>query len=258
MIDLPLGVAGFGTVLLLCGFAVGGLALVRRRVLPRLVHGEGDAEFSGAMVHSVMVFYGLALALISVDVWQRYGHAEGIVSNEATALAMLYRDAGGYPEPTRSQLQGEIRGYTEHVIREAWPLQRKGEVPSGGVALMNQLQTALFTFQPSTESQGLLHGEALNAYNRLIEARRLRLDAVETHLPGVMWTVIVLGALISVSTSFFFRVKDPRLHVTLVLFLASFIGLVIFLTMVLDRPFQGHLALSPRPYQLVYDQLMSH
>ena len=40
------------------------------------------------------------------------------------------------------------------------------------------------------------------------------------------------------------------------LVLATFIGLVIFMIVALDRPFRGDLGLPPEPYQLVYDQLM--
>jgi hypothetical protein len=45
-------------------------------------------------------------------------------------------------------------------------------------------------------------------------------------------------------------------HAIQVSFLAAFIGLVIFMTVALDRPFCGDLGLGPEPYQLVYDQLM--
>jgi hypothetical protein len=72
----------------------------------------------------------------------------------------------------------------------------------------------------------------------MIQARRLRLDAVHTGLPAVMWVIIVLGALISLSASFFFKVEDVRLHGIQVLLLAVFIGLVIFMIFALDRPFQ--------------------
>jgi hypothetical protein len=42
--------------------AIGRLLLVRRRVLPHLrIHVE-DSEVSGALVQSIMVFYGLAVA----------------------------------------------------------------------------------------------------------------------------------------------------------------------------------------------------
>jgi hypothetical protein len=254
--DLPIALSGPAIVLSLCLLAVGGLLLVRRRVLPKLrIHIE-DSEFSGSLVQSVMVFYGLAVALISVNVWQTYGDVSKIISQEATALAALYRDVSGYPEPVRAQLQDELRDYVRYVIEEAWPLQQRGKIPTGGVARVNRFQDKLTAFEPASEGQKLLHGETLRAYNHMIEARRLRLDAVETGLPTVMWIVIVLGSAISLSAAFFFRVDDVRLHGILVTLLALFMGLVIFMILVLDRPFRGDLGLSARPYQLIHDDLM--
>jgi hypothetical protein len=179
-----------------------------------------------------------------------------MVSGEATALGALYRDVSTYPEATRHPLQTELRNYTLYVIEEAWPLQRRGKIPGGGVERLNRFQATLAGFEPATEGQKLLHGETLRAYNLMIQARRLRLDAVHTGLPGVMWGVIITGAFIGLSASFFFKVEDGRLHGLMVLLLAAFIGLVIFMTFALDRPFRGDLGLPAEPYQLIYDQLM--
>jgi hypothetical protein len=254
--DLPLIITGPAIVGSLCLFAIGGLLVIRRRVLPRLRIQDEDAHFSAAMVHSVMVFYGLALALIAVNVFETYADVSKIISQEATALAVLYRDVSAYPEPIRPQLQKELRDYVGYVIDEAWPLQQHGQVPSAGIERMNRFQGILVTFEPATERQKLLHAEALRAYNNMILARRLRLDAVATGLPGVMWIVIVVGAVISLSASFFFKVEDVRLHGILVTLLAMFIGMVIFMTFALDRPFRGDLGVRPEPYQLIYDHLM--
>ena len=103
----------------------------------------------------------------------------------------------------------------------------------------------------------MLHAEALRAYNHLIEARRLRLDAVGTKLPAVMWTVIVVGAFIGLSATFFFQVEDARLHALLVTMLATFLGVVVFMILALDRPFRGDLGIGPEPYRLIQDQLMT-
>ena len=254
--DLPLLLVGPAIIAGLWLFAVVGLWLVRRYVLPRLRVQSEDSEFSGAMLQSVMVFYGLAVALIAVSVWQTYSDVSKTVSQEATALAAIYRDANSYPEPSRSQLQNELRDYTQYVIQEAWPLQRAGKVPAGGVERMNRFQATLVSFEPATESQKLLHGETLRAYNEMIKARRQRLDAVNTGLPAVMWAVIVIGALIGLSASFFFRVVDPRLQRIQVLLLATFIGLIIFMILALDRPFRGDLGVRADSYQLIYDQVM--
>ena len=254
--DLPLFVSGFGIILGLCGFAIAGLMFVRCRILPRLQVQLEDSEFTGAMVQAIMVFYGLALALIAVSVWQTYSDVSKIISEEATAIGALYRDVSGYPEPPRSALRSELHAYVDYVIHQAWPLQARGEVPAGGVENMNRFQATLIAFEPTTDGQKLLHGEALRAYNHMIQARRLRLDAVQTGLPNVLWFVVFAGAIISLSASFFFKVVDARLHGILVVLLAMFIGLVIFMTLALDRPFRGDLGLRPDAYQLLVDQLM--
>src|SRR5436305_4191719 len=157
MLDAPLAILGPAIILSLSAMALIGLALVRRFVLPRLRVTEGDSEFSGAVVQSIMVFYGLALALIAVNVWQTYNDVSKTVSQEAITFAALYRDVSGYPEPIRSKLQAEVRGYVDFIIHRAWPLMRKGQVPTEGVDWMNRLQTVLVSFEPAGEGQKILH-----------------------------------------------------------------------------------------------------
>ena len=256
LFNLPLVIVGAAILILLCAFALGGLSIFSRQILPRLKLGPEESVFTSAMMQAVMVFYGLAVALIAVSVWQTHTDAAGTISGEASALGVLYRHVGGYPEPLRSQLRQDLREYLDYVIHEAWPLQRRGLVPSGGVEKVNDFETRLVTFEPATEGQKLLHGETLRAYSQMIEARRLRLDAVLTGLPGVLWFVIVIGALVSLSSTFFFQVEDARLQRIQVVLLALFIGLLIFIIFALDRPFRGDLGLQPDPYQLIYDQLM--
>ena len=256
LFNLPLVIVGAAILILLCAFALGGLSIFSRQILPRLKLGPEESVFTSAMMQAVMVFYGLAVALIAVSVWQTHTDAAGTISGEASALGVLYRHVGGYPEPLRSQLRQDLREYLDYVIHEAWPLQRRGLVPSGGVEKVNDFEVKLVTFEPATEGQKLLHGETLRAYSQMIEARRLRLDAVLTGLPGVLWFVIVIGALVSLSSTFFFQVEDARLQRIQVVLLALFIGLLIFIIFALDRPFRGDLGLQPDPYQLIYDQLM--
>jgi hypothetical protein len=256
MLDTPLVILGPAIILSLVAIALIGLLLVRRFILPRLRVSVADSEFSGAVVQSIMVFYGLALALISVNVWQTYNDVGKTISVEATTFYTLYRDVSGYPEPTRSKLQGEIRGYIKQVIDEAFPLMHKGQVPTAGVEWMTRFQGPLMDFEPTSESQKIIHTETLAAYNRATLARRMRVDAVTTGLPGVMWVVIVVGAVISISSCYFFRVEDVRVHCILVALLAALIGLVITMTIAMNHPFRGTLALTADSYQLVYDQLM--
>jgi hypothetical protein len=86
LFDLPLVIAGPAIIVSLCLLAIGGMLLVRRRVLPRLRINEEDAHFSGTMVHSVMAFYGLAVALIAVNVFERVAASSTLRSDYVRRL----------------------------------------------------------------------------------------------------------------------------------------------------------------------------
>ena len=256
--ELPLWVTGPVIIGALCLYAIVGLRLTRRYCLPRMKFNDDDSNYGSGMVQAVMVFYGLAVALIAMNVWQTYDNVTQLISQEATAIAGLYRDVSGYPEPTRTQLRQTLREYTDYIIHQAWPLQQRGNVPAGGVEIMNRFQGILIGFEPATEGQKILHAEALHAYNRLVETRRMRLDAAGTRLPGILWFVIIAGALVSLSSAFFFKLEDPWVHGIHVVLLAVFMGMIIFMILALDRPFVGDLGVRPDSYQLIYDHLMNN
>jgi len=258
LLSLPLWALAVVLNAWLIGFALASLSTLRRWVLPRL-HIDTDASlFLGAAVmQSAMVLYGLVAALTAVSVWSKHSQVSGTVSQEATAIAILWRDLGGYPQRERDEMRAVLRGYTIQVIEEAWPEQRQGRVPRMGVEWLNRFQAQLFPFEPTSESQKVLHAQTLDAYNGLIAARNARLDAVNTELPGVMWFVLLPGAMGCLLLCLFFHIEDVRFQAVLLTGLAGFVAMVLFVIVSLDRPFQGPMAISADSYQLIHDQLMT-
>jgi hypothetical protein len=254
--SIPSFVLGFVMVGTFVGLGLAGLSLTRRWVLPWLGDLSLAGEFTATVHHGILIIYGLAVALIAVAVWENYTDATKLASGEATALAALYRDAGGYPEPVRSQLRARIRDYTAEIIHLAWPLQRSGRVPTEGVELVDGIQDEMFAFIPTGEAQGILHAEALRAFNIMVEARRLRLDAVGSALPPAMWAVVLFGGLIAMFASFLFEVRNLRLQRLVIALLASVLGLLVFMIVRYDYPFRGTHGISSESYELVFDHLM--
>ena len=257
LFDLPLVLTGPILIGVLVVASLAALGWFRRHELPRLRFGDGDVEFGAAMLASIMVFYGLATALTAVQVWEGYEKVREINEQEASSLAAFYRNASQYPEPLRSVLRERVRTYTQQVIHDSWPLQRKGRIPREGVRFMDDLQAMLVRFEPTTEAQKVLAFETLASFDRMMEARRMRLGSVGRKLPGILWLVILLGAFVSLVSAFYFPVHEARLHRVQVGLLAGFIGLVIFMIFALDRPYRGDLGLRPHPYELLYEQLMT-
>jgi len=250
----------FRAALLLIGVvelvSIVGLLLTRRFILPRFHFGEGINDAISGTVQAIGVFYGITVGLIAVAVWNTNTSSAGLVSNEAGSIGALYRDVSGYPSPLRDELRAKLREYTVFLIDESWPAQRKGEILQRGTAIMDDFQNKLFTFEPASQGQMALHTETLRSYNRLIEYRRLRIDAVKSGLSNTMWAVIWLGAAISIGVAYFYRIEDAKLHAVLVILMSGFLAVVLFMIVINDKPFYGAVSISPAPYQLILDHLI--
>ena len=254
--SLPLWLLAVALNVWLIGFALAGLWVARRYIFPRLGLRYEDAYLAAPVAQSIMLLYGLVAALTAVGVWQRYSEVSDVASAEATAIASLWRDLGGYPEPVRAATRDILRGYTEQVINGAWPKQRRGEIPTEGVEWMDRLQAEMYAFEPATEGQKILHAEALHGFNELVQQRRQRLDSVSAAIPGVLWWVLMPGALGCLVAFVFFYVNDVRLHAWLLVGVAVFLAMVLLVIIALDRPFSGEAAIGTDSYQLVYDHQM--
>jgi Protein of unknown function (DUF4239) len=233
-----------------------GLLLARRFVVPKLRYHDGVNDAVSGTVQAIGVFYGITVGLIAVGVWNTYSNASELVSNEATAIATLYRDVSSYPESTKSECQARLREYAVYLIHEAWPAQRTGKEIHKGRAIIDNLQSSIHTFEPKTQSQAISHAEILRAYNRLLDARRLRADAVNNGLSTVMWAVIWVGAAISIGIAYFYRIEDLRLHSILIVLMSGFLAMLLFMIVINDKPFYGAVSVSPDPYQQVIDQVI--
>src|SRR5215211_226674 len=234
--------------------SLAGLVLARRFVVPRLSY-EGDInEAVSGTVQAIGVFYGITVGRIAAGVWSTHATASELASREATSVATLYRDAGGYPRPLRDELRSELRKYTVFVIEEAWPAQQKGrgQTLDRGAHIMDDFQFKLYTFEPATPGQVALHSETLKAYNQLHENRRLRIDAVASGLSPVMW----VGAVNSVGVAYLYRIEDPKLHAVLVSLMGGFLAVVLFMIVINDKPFYGPASVSSDPYKLILNRLI--
>lgn len=61
--------------------------------------------------------------LLSLSSWAAYGpgtrRCRTPCPREATAIAILWRDLGGYPQRERDSMREVLRGYTKQIIEEA-------------------------------------------------------------------------------------------------------------------------------------------
>lgn len=256
--EIPPRTAALIMVIFIESLALVGLVLVRRFVIPRLHYHDGANDAVSGTVQAIGVFYGITVGLIAVGVWNTNSNASELVSREAASVGALYRDVSEYPSPLRDELRAKLKEYTLYVINDAWPAQRMGQGQNitGGVKILDDFQSKLYSFQPANASQAALQSETLRAYNNLIEYRHLRIDAVGGGLSTVMWWVIWVGAAISIGIAYFFNIPDFKLHAILIILMGGFLAMVLFMIVINDKPFYGASSISYEPYRLILERLM--
>lgn len=237
--------------------ALTGLALTARHVRATTLHRQLDNGAIAGLLAALIGIYAIAAGLTAVAVWSNTGDAAANVGREAAAITVLYHDLGGYPQPVQNKAKQALIAYTEYVISQEWPLHQKGEAPSGTLKAIVDAQQVMFAFEPATEGQKIIHAQVLQAYSKLIEARRMRLQAVtDTALPGELWVVVILLGVIAISSCFLLRVDSYAMHAIITILVASPIALILYFIAVTDRPFQGGVSVSPEPYRAVLEKIM--
>ena len=236
-------------------FGLVGMFAMRRWVR-RLHGGHSHNDIVSVFFSSMSVFYGVAVGLFALGAWQNYTDVDSKLALESATLAELYRDVSHYPEPTRSVLQNDLRAYVRNLIDISWPQFRRGIADRANNGTLDAFYDRLAEFEPASETQKLIHAEVLQQFNRLIGLRKLRLQNVTVGLPRVMWVLVILGAISTLASTWFFDTRSLTMHFWLTVLLAALLGMMIHLLASMDNPFRGQYSVSPESFQAVYDNLM--
>lgn len=215
-------------------------------VIGRLLRREKDPNLPvGFLLNAFTLYYAVLLALLSIAVLENYNKAENAVGREATAIIAFYRDLRGYPEPARGTLISLLQRYLDEETGAGWSSQRNGEPARTTAALLNEIDHQITTVRPEGSGRDeALHFNTLERFNDWVEARRTRIQAGQTHIPPILWYVVLIGAALNVVVMWLFDLGRLT-HLIVSGVLISFIGLVIYMVAALDRPFLGPGGIGP-------------
>lgn len=254
--QLPLWLLAISFCVLFLVLTWAGIRLGRPWVCRWAEADEGWNHVMGHVIACHGVLHGILLALLALGALENRAGLIEIVGTEAASLGALYRDASGYPEPIRSEMRSSLRDYCDYVIEVAWPEQKRGKIPTGGVERLNAMQSRLIAFEPQTKSQELLHAQTLLQFNKFIEARRQRIYSGEHGLPSPMWWVVAAGAMVGIALSSLLHVRRASAHFVLAGSLSLTTALVVFLLAALDHPLRGGVSVTPEAFEIIRHNLM--
>jgi hypothetical protein len=227
--------------------------LVRRRIsFERL---KRNNEVAGFMFATVGVLYAVLLAFAVIVVWEKSAEAEKAVAEEAGAAATLYRLADGIGGVSVAVVREALTHYIRSAVDEDWPAMERRGLSHATTRALDGLYAAVLTFTPNDARGTALLEASLRQLDAVTEARRKRTIMANGAVPGVLWFVLVGGAVLTVGFTLFFGTESLRVQAvtTGILGFLIFAGLLVIVTF--DEPFSGPVMVHPEALLAVLEEL---
>jgi hypothetical protein len=236
-------VGGFVALTLVLGYLVGTFTSLEIRT----AHNDR----AGFILAVIGVIYAVLLAFVAISVWERFQQAESRAYNAAGTLATIYRDSGSFPRG--GQVRAMLRAYVRSVIDDEWPRIQRGERPALSNAFLDAADRYILGLPVTSPRLQNIHADMLAAIDSVLMDRQNRLTIDLVGINGVMWLVLIAGALITVGFTYLFGFDHPVMQLLMIGGLSLLIGLVLFLIVALDYPFRGSIAVGPDAYRALLE-----
>ena len=165
----------------------------------------------------------------------------------------LYRDIKFYPDSIESKhLMTAYLDFVFNVVDEEFPnmehMQKSRKTPEA----LNLVFYKMEHLNPKTPYQIQLVAEMFNHLNELATYRGLRTSSMETEIAPAMWLPIIFGAIFTIFCAALLDIEHTRLHIFLISLLGAFIGMFLFIIVLLDHPFSGPQGIKPKAYKEIF------
>lgn len=217
-------------------------------------HGEWDRVLSYA-VSAYGIFYGVTLGLIAAGAYGNFTEVNNVVLEESSSVAVIYRSAALFPEPTSSELKAAVIAYADAVIEHDWPLQRQLVAPEETDREVTDIQRVIGDFEPGTSSETVVQSQTIAAFNTFVTDRRERISLTHLALPGMLWIVLGVGAVLNAVLLALIEVRNLRIHLIMAALIASFVAMLLYAIAGFDHPYSGPIAVTPEYFRDLVDGL---
>ncbi len=247
-----------GNILVIFGCVLAATSFLFLVTRSSAAHARKESnDFTGAVVAVIGTTYAVILAFTLAGVWAMFQQAQANEEQEANALVNVFRIARQLKDPNAKAIQQLCVRYTDNALQREWPAMAKDEMPPEGGEMINQLWTLVGESQANAKPDAIAAYQLMEELRGLTQYRRIRDMQVREELPGILWTVLIAGGIITVASACFFGVPNFRFHLLQVLVLSFLISLVLVAIADIDQPYQGALRVAPQGFQFAANTLHS-
>jgi Protein of unknown function (DUF4239) len=225
---------------------VGGFHLMRRFV-PSLAKNADSRSLSTAFSISSGLF-SFVLAFTIGQLYSNFTRASSDARTEGTDIAQVLRSAQGLPPVLGRKIRAETLAYDAEVRTYEWRLMARGGSSVTAWEDIDQIYRTLEQSEAVSKSDPF-YGDTVSNLNQLVLARRTRLDDVNLSLPPLFQALLLIGAVLAISSTFYFKPFGEPIQLVMIGAASALVGIALLVAVQLDYPYSGSIAVSSAPFK---------
>ncbi|MBC7892404.1 MAG: DUF4239 domain-containing protein [Sphingobacteriaceae bacterium] len=247
LLKVPHVLLFFAITTLFAGLSVLGTMLFKKYSHLR-VH-RTHSEVVGEVFSTVGGLYGLLLGFVVFLVWDSADQAQSNANREGSLARGLYRDIRYHPDTaTMAPLRAVYLAYVRHVVYREYPLLESGQPLT---KYDRRTFNDVFRQLERLDARDPLIEQMFRHLNELATYRGLRQLNATSEIPGILWLPLLAGALLTIVFVTLLKIDSLRLHLLVSGLLGAFLGMTIYIIVLLDHPFAGEIKIEPEEYRLI-------
>lgn len=222
---------------------LGLLYFIRKKISHEDLRKSHDVV--GFTFSIVGVLYSVILGFTIVSLQERYNETQQALKTEAFTLADLYRDAALFDPVNRRQIRTSLRQYVHYVIEKEWSAQESKGFQMEPQRLIEKIWHSYYPIDLSSERTKIWYSESITKLNNFLDARLFRHFNARDHLSSLMWSLLIVGALITISFMFFFGFESLKNQMFMTALLVGYLAFMLNLVYSLDHVYRGTEGIKP-------------
>lgn len=201
---------------------------------------------------STAIIFGVLIAFLSNDIWERNKQAEHVVFTESDTLIALY-SLSAASMADNARLRAAIRGYASAVVEEEWPLLALEKRSPRTDAALNILVREVA--RPGANNDASVQRTMLDMVLRVRAAHEDRITLSNDRTVVTKWAAVLLLAFLTQLAIAVVHLDKPRPQAAALSIFTLAAVLLLGLLAIHEAPFEPPLFVPPGPILEVLRQV---
>lgn len=220
--------------------AVGGLFVVRKKF-----KGETQKachEVAGYLLAIIGSLYAILLGMIVVGSSAKVDQAAQKATVEANMLSNIAHMTQSFTPQFRQTILSCLYDYAVAAQGQDWSKVQDGQEKEATIPAYQRLWKEIAEFSPQGVKEVQAREHILSDMQELSDARRHRMIGARSTLSPVLWTVLIVGAVMIVLFTYFFFLENLLAQTVMTSFVVIFLSLNVYLVYLCQNPYRAEFA----------------